>query len=182
MRLGGLVDPIAGRLLELQKVSGTQWVLRLLGVAAMLLALSVAMPGGLAQNFGAVFVLLAVAVSLGVQMFRPDSDVGLLAPAVIILVLAGQGDLTTLRAGMVGLALLVSHSAFALASTIPVHGVFDRSAWLLTGRGLLMVLAVSVVAGVLVVVLSGIQLGPWMLVVGALAVLALLCTVLPRAR
>lgn len=182
MRLGGLVDPIAGRLLELQKVSGTQWLLRLLGAAAMLLALSVTLPGGLIQNFGAVFVLLAVAISLCVQMVRPDSDVGLLAPAVVILVLAGQGELTVQRAGSVGLALLMSHSAFALAATIPVHGVFQRSAWLLSGRGLLMVLAVSVVAGLLVVLLSGIQLGSWMLVVGALAVLALFYVVLPRAR
>ena len=182
MRLGSLVDPIAGRLLELQKVSGTQWLLRLLGVAAMLLALSVALPGGPAQNAGAMFVMLAVAIALCVQMFRPDSDVGLLAPAVIILALAGQGDLTVLRAAMVGLGLLVSHAAFALAATIPVHGVFDRSAWLLSGRGLLMVLAVSVVAGLVVVVLSGIHLGPWMLVVGVLAVLALFAAVLPRAR
>lgn len=182
MRLGSLVDPVAGRLLELQKVSGTQWLLRLLGAAAMLLALSVTLPGGLIQNFGAVFVLLAVAISLCVQMFRPDSDVGLLAPAVILLVLAGQGDLTALRAAAVGLALLVSHSAYALAATIPVHGVFERSAWRLSGRGLLMVLAASVVAVLLVVVLSGIQFGPWMLVVGALAVLALFYTVLPRTR
>lgn len=182
MRLGGLVDPIASRLLDLQSVSGTQWVLRLTGIAAMVLALLTTLPTGLFSNVGAGIVSLAVALALIVQFLRPDSDLGLLAPAAIIIALAGQGDLTMLRATGVGFALLLSHAAFALAATIPIHGVFERSAWLLGGRGLLLVLAVSVVGSLVVAALSGIQFGSWMLVLGVLAVIALFATVLPRTR
>lgn len=182
MRLGVLIDPIAEFLLGLRRVSSTQWLLRLAGIAAMLLALVMTLPGGLFSHIGTGLITLAVALSLLVQALRPDSDIGLLAPAAILLALAGQGDLSLLRAAVVGLGLLLSHVAFSLAATIPVHGVFERSAWRLSARGLLLVLAVSVLAGLLVVALSGIQFGSWMLVIGILGAIGLFVTVMPRSR
>lgn len=182
MRLGLLIDPIAEFLLGLRRVSGTQWLLRLVGVATMLLALVGTLPGGLFVHIGTGIITLAVAGSLLVQALRPDSDVGLIAPAAIILALAGQGDLSLLRAAGVGLALLLSHVAFALAATIPAHGEFERSAWMLGGRGLLLVLAISIVAGLLVIALSGVQFGAWMLVIGILGAIGLFVTVMPRSR
>jgi hypothetical protein len=182
MSLGSLVDPIAGRLLELQKVSGTQWFLRVVGAAAMTLALLVTVPEGPASGLVATVLALAVAVGLLVQFVRPDSDLGLLAPAAILLALAGQGDLTVLRAAGTGLALLLSHAAFALVATLPAHGVFGRTAWLLSGKGLLAVLGTSVIGGLVVLALGGISFGPWMLVVGLLAVIVLFVGLMPRPR
>lgn len=181
MRLGAFIDPIAEFLLGLRRVSATHWLLRLVGIAAMLLALVGTLPSGLFVHIGTGIITLAVMGSLLVQALRPDSDVGLLAPAAIILTLAGQGDLSLLRAAGVGLALLLSHVAFALAATLPAHGVFERSAWILGGRGLLLVLAVSVLAGLLVVALSGVHVGSWMLVIGILGAIGLFVTVMPRS-
>lgn len=181
MRLGAFIDPIAEFLLGLRRVSATHWLLRLMGITAMLLALVGTLPSGLFAHIGTGIITLAVMGSLLVQTLRPDSDVGLLAPAAIILALAGQGDLSLLRAAGVGLALLLSHVAFALAATLPAHGVFERSAWILGGRGLLLVLAVSVLAGLLVVALSGVHVGSWMLVIGILGAIGLFVTVMPRS-
>lgn len=181
MRLGAFIDPIAEFLLGLRRVSATHWLLRLVGIAAMLLALVGTLPSGLFVHIGTGIITLAVMGSLLVQALRPDSDFGLLAPAAIILALAGQGDLSLLRAAGVGLAMLLSHVAFALAATLPAHGVFERSAWILGGRGLLLVLAVSVLAGLLVVALSGVHVGSWMLVIGILGAIGLFVTVMPRS-
>ncbi|MFC7374111.1 hypothetical protein ACFQS2_08585 [Brachybacterium sp. GCM10030267] len=182
MRLGRMLDPVATLLLGLWTVSGSQWALRATGLIAMAIAVVLTLPGGLFVHIGTVLVTLGVGLSVLVQVVNPDSDIGLLAPLVIILALVGQDELTLVRAAGVGVALLVSHSAFALAATLPAHGVFERSAWSLGGRGFAAVLAVSVVGGVVVLALSGLQFGPWMLVAGVLAVLALLATVLPRTR
>ena len=46
-------------------------------------------------------------------------------------------------------------------------------------RGLLPVLVLSAVAGVLVVALSTVQLGAWMMVIGVLAAIGLFVAVLP---
>ena len=97
MRLGAFIDPIAEFLLGLRRVSATHWLLRLVGIAAMLLALVGTLPSGLFVHIGTGIITLAVTGSLLVQALRPDSDVGLLAPAAIILALAGQGDLSLLR-------------------------------------------------------------------------------------
>ena len=79
-----------------------------------------------------------------------------------------------------GFALLVAHIAFAIAATAPAHGVQSRSAWSLMGRGAATVLGGSVLASVVVVALIGVDLGPWMIVPGILAVIALFAVVLPR--
>lgn len=182
MRLGNLLDPLAHRLLELQTVSGTQWLLRLAGAAGIALALIAALGGGGFVGIVSMFISVAVAVSVLAQFVRPDSDLGVLAPLVIIVSLIGHEDLSVMRAAAVGLALLGGHCAFALAATIPVHGVLARSAWSLTARSLLVVLAVSVSGGLLVTALSGVQFGAWMVVPGVLAVIALFVVALPRAR
>lgn len=181
-RMSALVDPIAQRLLELRQVSGTQWLLRGLGILGMAAAVSLALPGGAFGNAGSTLVTLVVAVGVFAATLRPDSDIGLLAPAVVVLSLAGQSELTVLRALAVGLALLVAHMAWALAATTPVHGTLSASAWALAGRGALMVLAASLIGAVVVIALAGIQLGTWMVVIGILAVIVLFATLLPQHR
>jgi len=180
--LSGLVDPIAQRLLELQKVSSSQWVLRALGVLAMGAAVALTLPGGPFSGPGSTLLTLLVATGTLIQTLWPDSDVGLIAPLALILVLAGQLDLTVLRAAAVGFALLVAHMAWALGATIPLHGTFSRAAWSLAGRGALLVVAASVIGTVVVIALAGVQMGPWMVVVGVLAVVALFVSVLPQQR
>lgn len=180
--LSGLVDPIAQRLLELQRVSSSQWVLRALGVLAMGGAVVLTLPGGAFASPGATLLTLLVGTGTLIQTLWPDSDVGLIAPLALILVLAGQSDLTVLRAAAVGFALLVAHMAWSLGATIPTHGTFSAAAWSLAGRGALLVIAASVIGAVVVIAVAGVQLGPWMVVVGVLAVIALFATVLPQQR
>lgn len=183
MRMGQVVDPVAQRLLELQKVSATQWLLRITGTAATVFALLMLFGvTGLFTHVGTVLITLTVALGLLFQFRNPDTDLGLLAPAGIVLGVLGLGEVSMLRTAGIGLLLLIAHSAFALAATIPVHGVFARSAWLLAGKGLLPVLVLSLLGGLLVAGLSGVQLGPWMMVLGVLAAIGLFITVLPRER
>ena len=183
MPLGPRIDAIAQRLLELRTISGSHWLLRGAGAVLTILALVLAVgPHGDPAHLATVSLGLAVAFALFMQLRNPDSDAGLLAPGVIVLYLSVQPDLTLLRAAGVGAALLIAHSAFALAATVPAHGVLTRSAWLLAGRGLLPVAAMSVLAGLLVALLAGVQLGPWTMVLGVLAVISLFAVVLPRAR
>lgn len=183
MRRGQLIDPVAQRLLELQKVSGTQWLLRIVGTAMTLLALLMTFGGtGLLAHFGTTLITLVVALGLLCQFRNPDSDLGLLAPVGIVVGVLAQGEVSMLRTAGIGLMLLIAHSAYALAATIPVHGVFGRSAWLLAGKGLLAVLVLSLLGGLLVAGLSGVQLGPWTMVVGVLAAIGLFIAVLPRGR
>ncbi|GAA4530067.1 hypothetical protein GCM10023160_30310 [Brachybacterium paraconglomeratum] len=183
MRMGQVVDPVAQRLLELQKVSGTQWLLRIGGAAATVLALLLTIGGtGLFAHFGTMLITFFVALGLLFQLRNPDSDLGLLAPGAIVVGALAMGGGSMLRTAGIGFLLLIAHSAFALAATTPVHGVFGRSAWLLAGKGLLPVLVLSLLGGLLVAGLSGVQLGPWMMVVGVLAAIGLFIAVLPRER
>lgn len=174
-----VIDPIAMLLLEMQKVSSTQWVLRCTGLLGTVLALLLTLPGGLFAHIGTIAVTAVVAVALLIQMVRPDSDLGLLGPGLLVLVLAGQGDLSIPRALGIGLALLLAHAAFALAATIPAHGVLAGSAWRLGGRRLLPVLALIALGTLLALGLMGVGLGPWMLVLGVLAVVILFVVVAP---
>ena len=181
MRFDRLVDPVARRLLHLRTVGRTQWLLRALGVLATVLALLLAVQTAstlLAPVVAAVTV--TVVVGLVLQVVGPDTDLGVLPAVAILLVLLGQIDLTALRALGVGLGLLGAHSAFALAATLPVQGEFDASAWRLAGRALLPVVGASLLGTVLVAVLSGVQLGVWMMLVGMIAVIVLLAALFPR--
>lgn len=214
MRLSQMMDPVAQRLLELRTVSPSQLLLRGIGVAATVAALLLASPGPLDSNLGSILAAMTVACGLLIQVLRPDSDLGLLSPLAVLLLLAGQGGLggtdptagqsagasagesvgasagqsagavladgALLTAAGVGFALLVAHTAFAIAATAPAHGVQSRSAWSLMGRGAATVLGGSVLASLVVVALIGVDLGPWMIVPGILAVIALFAVVLPR--
>ena len=210
MRLSQMMDPVAQRLLELRTVSPSQLLLRGIGVAATVAALLLASPGPLDSNLGSILAAMTVACGLMIQVLRPDSDLGLLSPLAVLLLLAGQGGLggteptvgesagesigasagqsagaaladgALLTAAGVGFALLVAHIAFAIAATAPAHGVQSRSAWSLMGRGAATVLGGSVLASLVVVALIGVDLGPWMIVPGILAVIALFAVVLPR--
>lgn len=183
MRPGQLLDPFAERLLELRKVSATHWLLWALGAGATLLALLLSLDGiGLLAHLGTVVLAAVVAVGLLVQFRQPDSNVGLLAPGAILLSLLVQGELSFLRAAGIGLALLIAHCAFALSATLPVHGVLAPSAWRLALRALLPVLALCLLGGLVVLVLSPLTLGPWMLVVGTVAAITLFLLLLPRSR
>lgn len=218
-RLGQMMDPVAQRVLELRTVSPSQVLLRGIGVAATVAALLLASPGALDSNLGSILAAMAVACGLLIQVLRPDSDLGLLSPIAVLLLLAAQGgtapnaggragqgaaasagasageslgamaeagagaglaDGALLTAAGVGFALLVAHIAFAIAATAPAHGVQSRSAWSLMGRGAVMVLGGGVLASLVVVALIGMDLGPWMIVPGILAVIALFAVVLPR--
>lgn len=182
MRIGQLLDPIAQRLLELRTVSTTQWQLRLLGAVSTLLALALAIDVfTLLSHAGSQLLLAVVVIALVLHCRRPDRDLGLVAPGAILLAVVVQDGVTMLETAGVGAALLLAHSAFALAATLPVHGEFGRDAWRLAGSVVLVVLMVSVVASVLIVLLSTVQFGAWMMVVGALATIGLLVAVLPRA-
>lgn len=182
MRVAHLVDPLAHRLLALRTVSRTQWTLRLAGAAATALALVAALSGAGAPGIVPAVVTTGVAVTVLAQLLRPDSDLGLLGPALILLSLLAHEDLSLLRAAAVGAALLAGHSASAFAATHPSHGVLARSAWTLMARSLLAVLVVSALGIAAVVALSGVQLGSWMVVPGVAAVIALFVALLPPAR
>ena len=177
-----LIDPLAELLLRLRTVSGAQWTLRLAGSGAMLLALWGTLPGGLFAHFPSSLLTVAVGALVIVQAFRPDTEAGPLAPLLLLGALVLQPDLSFPRAAAIGLSLLLAQGAFALAATAPAHGKFERSAWRLAASGMLVVLAVSAVAGLLVVGLSGVRLGSWLLVLGALATVGLMVLVLPRPR
>lgn len=183
MRLGQILDPLAERLLRLRTVSSTQWQLRLLGAVATLLALVLAAdPSELPWRVSTQLLSLVAVIGILLHARRPDSDLGLIAPLSIVVVASLHDGLTMLQAAGVGTALLLAHAAFALAATIPVHGLFGRDAWRLVAGAMLAVLGVSLVASLLIVLVSAVQLGAWMMVVGALAVIGLFVAVLPRAR
>ena len=160
MRLSQMMDPVAQRLLELRTVSPSQLLLRGIGVAATVAALLLASPGPLDSNLGSILAAMTVACGLLIQVLRPDSDLGLLSPIAVLLLLAGRGGLggtdptagqsagasagesvgasagqsagavladgALLTAAGVGFALLVAHTAFAIAATAPAHGVQSR--------------------------------------------------------
>src|SRR5699024_376150 len=105
MRRTSLLDSIAQRLLELGRISPTQWLLRTLGAVATLLALLlVSGPASLFSNVGTLFLTLAVAAGVVLHCRRPDSDLGLLAPAAILLALLAADGSSMLQAAGVGLA------------------------------------------------------------------------------
>lgn len=182
MALRTLIGPIAEPLLSLRQVSGTQWTLRGAGTAGMVLALMGTLPQGLFASFMTVLLTLAVGVVTLVQALRPDTGIGVLGPLLVIVVLAVQPELSLLRAAAVGLALLLSHAGFALAATLPAHGRFELSAWRLALRGMLPVLALTVIGGVVVLAAAGTTLGAWMVVLGVLAAIGLLVALIPRPR
>lgn len=174
------VDPLARGLLLLRTVSPEQAGLRLLGLAATVAALLLTMPGGLFSGLGPALLSLAAIAGLIASTLAPDSDLGLLAPAAVVLALVPQAELTVGRAVLVALCLLAAHCAWALAATIPLHGRLTRAAWALTGRAHLVVLVASAAGALLVLLVSRVDLGPWMLVPAVLALAALTVVVLPR--
>ena len=181
MRISTIVDPLAQQLLELRKVSGAQWALRGLGVAGTFAALAASLPEGMGTHVGSVWILLVVLLSVAVQVARPDNDLGLLAPVAIILGLLGLPGLTALHALAVGVLLLVAHAAWAGAALLPAHGTVDASVGRPVARSLLAVLGVGVLLCLPVLALASVDLGPWMILLGAMAVIALLVAVLPMS-
>lgn len=184
MRLTSLLDPVADALLALRGITPVQWALRGIGTAATLAAAALALsgPGLAAMHLGVVLVGLACVTALAAQWIDPDTDIGMLAPAAVVIALAVRADLGVVLAGSTGLLLLAGHAAFALAAVMPAHGSLGGDALRLALRALAGVLVLSLVGGVLVVLLAQVQLGPWALVVGAVAVVALWVVVLPRGR
>jgi len=184
MRVSNLLDPIADRLLALRGITPGQWALRGIGTAATLSAAALALSGsGLTtMHLGVVLVFLACLVALAAQWIEPDADLGILAPLTVVLALLVRDDLGFLLAGCTGLLLLAGHSSFALAAVMPAHGALTRPALLLALRALAGVLALTLVGGVLVVLLAQVHLGPWTMVVAAVAAVLLWVVVMPRAR
>ena len=184
MRLSSLLDPLADALLALRGVSPVQWVLRGTGTAATLAAAALALsgPGLAAMHLGVVLVGIVCLTALAAQWLDPDTDLGMLAPTAVVIALAVRADLGVVLAGSTGLLVLAGHAAFALAAVMPAHGALDRDALRLALRALTGVLVLTLVGGVLVVLLAQVQLGPWAVVVAAVAVVALWIAVMPRGR
>lgn len=182
MRTPRMLDPLAERLLDLRRISATQWALRGLGVVGLAVATVLAMPGGPLANLGTGVVTLVVAVGAFALVLRPDSEVGALAPIAVLAVLVPQPQLSMGRAALVGVALLVAHGLFALAATIPSHGTLERSAWRLWAWTLLVVIGISAAAGLLLAMVSLVELGPWTISIAVLAVLGLVVLLLPKRR
>lgn len=184
MRLTSLLDPIADALLALRGISPVQWALRGTGTAATVAAAALALsgPGLAAMHLGVVLVGLVCLTALAAQWLTPDTDLGMLAPTAVVIALAVRADLDVVLAGSTGLLLLAGHASFALAAVMPAHGALDRDALRLALRALTGVLVLTLVGGVLVVLLAQVQLGPWAVVVAAVAVVALWIAVMPRGR
>lgn len=184
MVLHRVIDPIADRLLELRAISPGQWLLRGAGTAGTLGALVAAFTGpqGFTFHLGTLVILLTCLVALTAQWIDPDADLGLLAPVAIVLALLGDPSLTWGMAALIGLLLLLAHVSFALAAVHPAHGVLAADAWGRWGRVLALVLAASVLGGLLVVALAQVQLGAWTVVLATVAAIALWAAVMPRAR
>lgn len=183
MRAGVLIDPIADRLLELRRIAPVQWGLRGGGTLAVAgaLALVLISPSTSGASVGIVLAVLVSAIGLVALWFDPDTDLGVLALLPVVAALFLRGDLTMALAGATGLLLLLGHAAFAIAAVMPVHGTLERAALRLAVRALAGVVVLAVVAGLLVMLLARIQLGPWMIVLGAVAAVALWIAVVPRA-
>src|SRR5690606_23424334 len=182
MRLTSLLDPIADALLALRGISPVQWALRGTGTAATVAAAALALsgPGLAAMHLGVVLVGLVCLTALAAQWLDPDTDLGMLAPTAVVIALAVRADLDVVLAGSTGLLLLAGHASFALAAVMPAHGALDRDALRLALRALTGVLVLTLVGGVLVVLLAQVQLGPWAVVVAAVAVVVLWIALMPR--
>ncbi|MGY5764055.1 hypothetical protein ACXET9_02490 [Brachybacterium sp. DNPG3] len=179
--LNRLADPIAEAALGLRRVSAAQWLLRLAPILAAAGAQAVLYPQGIVTNLFGMLVTLAVAVGVLIATFSPDSDLALIAPLALVLGLALRGELTVLVALATGALILVMHVGWALAAMTPAHGELTREAWLLAGSALLQVLAAAIIGAVVVLALLGVDLGTWMLVLGAAAAIGLVALLLPRA-
>ncbi len=184
MFLNRVIDPIADWLLELRAISPGQWLLRGTGTAATLGAIAAAFTGeqGLNIHLGTIVILLACLVALIAQWIDPDADLGSLAPIAILLSLLGRPSPSWGMAVLLGALLLLAHVAWALAAVHPARGELAADAWSRAGRAFALVLAVSVLGGVLVLALSQVQLGAWTMVLAVLAAIGLWAAVMPRAR
>lgn len=176
-----LIDSLAERILDLRTVSASQWLLRLVPLVALAAGLFAVFPAGPLAGFLGTLVALVLGGAALVQVVVPDSDVGLLAGAALLVALVPQGDLTAWRALAVGVALLIAHVGWSLAAMLPAHGVFSASAWTLAGRAVLVVLLLTAAGAAVVLTLGTAQFGPWMVVPGALAVIALVAGLLWRS-
>lgn len=184
MRVSALLDPVADRLLTLRGITPVQWLLRGTGSAATLAAAALALSGpGLAtMHLGVVLVGLTCLIALAAQWIDPDTDLGMLAPLVVVISLAVRTDLPPALAGVSGLLLLIGHACFALAAIMPAHGALDRAALGLALRALAGVLVLTLVGGALVLLLAQVHLGQWAIVAAAFAVVVLWLAVMPRAQ
>ena len=117
-----------------------------------------------------------------IQALRPDTGIGVLGPLLVIAALAIQAELPCCVRQRWVWRCFSSHAGFALAATLPAHGRFELSAWRLALRGLLPVVALTAVGAVVVLAAAGTTLGPWMIVLGVLAVIGLLVALMPRPR
>ncbi len=175
------IDATAEQLLQLRVVSSHQWLLRLIGAAAALAALTLALSGQFSANLGALMVSGLVVIGVLGQMRWPDTELGLLGPLAIVLAVMARPQLPLWLAAAVGLLLLVAHMSFAAAAMFPVHGVLNRSGWLLLLRAAGAAIGLAVLGSALVTAAMGVVLGPWAMLPAVLAALALLVAMLPRA-
>lgn len=178
-----LVDLIARTIVAMRQVSATQWLLRLLGLAAGIGATVVAMWGGPGSNILLTMALVVICLGLLWQTVRPDSPMGAIVLAVLVCVLAGNASESLARCAAGGVLMLLAHGCWALGAVAPGRGriplaVLRRfSGW--TG----LALAVAVVAGLVIVLpLAHVHTPGWMLTVGLLAAIGLVALLVPQEK
>lgn len=176
-----LVDLIARAIVSMRQVSGTQWVLRLLGLVCGTGAAVTAMWGGPGSNILLTLAIIVLGLGLLWQTVRPDSPMGAVVLAVLVCVVAGNASESLLRCALAGVLMLLAHGCWALGAVAPGHGriplsvVRRFSGW--TGLSLLIAAAVGIV---IVLPLASVHTPGWMLAVGLLAVIGLLALLVPR--
>lgn len=173
------VDAIASQLGRLTEVSASQWLLRGPAAAAVIGALLLLVPGGPFVGMVETSVSLLVLVLLLAQSLDPDSDAGWVLFVALALLAAVLPDQGAVSLALAGLLLLVAHMAWAWAATVPVHGRVGRSAWRLWGRTAVPVMIASIAAGAVVLGIGLITLPSWIVLVGTIALVALVVVLTP---
>ncbi|EWS82056.1 hypothetical protein BF93_13655 [Brachybacterium phenoliresistens] len=177
-----LVEGVAQAIADLRIVDPSQWALRLGALAALLLA--AALVTGMAPFGSPQAVLLTLVVLLLglLQTARPDADAGLVAFCVLVIAVVIAGPLGAGATLALAALLMVSHALWALAASVPAHGVVRRGALAATVRRALPALGIGLVAGAGLLALAGAgaAVPAWLMIPGVVAVVVLLVLLLPR--
>jgi hypothetical protein len=166
------LESIAQLLADLGHVSRPQWALRLVAALALAAAQLIACAGHPLDGVLPALTSAAVLVGGLIQSIRPDASTGILALAGAVIAACASADPVLLSG--VALLVLVAHASWSLAAIVPAHGTIGRRA---AGRSALWAAAAALLAlaaglGVLLP-LAGISTPAWTIVLGILAVIAL---------
>lgn len=177
-----IAESIADLLWRLRSVSGGQWSLRILATLAALVAARVAIGWPPFGSLPAGIASLTVLAMVLWQCARPGDDAGTVAIVMITLAFLARG-LEWPSALLIGVLLLLAHSCWALAALAPAHAQIERSTWRRTAGPVALALLIAVAATAMVLALVRVHLGAPMLLLGALALCAIVVALtVPGAR